>query len=131
MHRFDSFSKPLSEFQVKTKTGGILSILTILLIFYLLVSELWFFLEVEQRDEMIVDLNQDTKELKMTLDIWVRIYWILLRIYWILLWVLTDLLDTSLGTLLWHFFGYTSLDKTSFLVLLFGSVLTDFCILTD
>ncbi|CAD7943269.1 unnamed protein product [Amoebophrya sp. A25] len=70
MHRFDTFSKPLQEFQVKTKTGGYLSICAGCMIVYLLLSEVIFFLELEQKDEMVIDLNQDTKTFKMHLDLW-------------------------------------------------------------
>mmetsp|Transcript_1107 Transcript_1107/g.2378 ORF Transcript_1107/g.2378 Transcript_1107/m.2378 type:complete len:416 (+) Transcript_1107:188-1435(+) len=70
MHRFDTFSKPLQEFQVKTKIGGYLSICAGCMIIYLLLSEVMFFLELEQKDEMVIDLNQDTKTFKMHLDLW-------------------------------------------------------------
>lgn len=56
---------------MKTKTGGYLSIATILTICYLLLSEIIFFLEVEQKDEMVVDLNQDKKTFSLEMDIWV------------------------------------------------------------
>ncbi|CAD7954538.1 unnamed protein product [Amoebophrya sp. A120] len=70
MHRFDTFSKPLQEFQVKTKIGGYLSVTSVCMIVYLLLSEVMFFLELEQKDEMVIDLNQDTKTFKMHLDLW-------------------------------------------------------------
>jgi len=71
MQRFDAFAKPLEEFKVRTQAGGYISILTMVTIGYLLFSELLFFLDTEQKDEMAVDLKQDTKPLKMQLDIWV------------------------------------------------------------
>ena len=56
---------------MKTKIGGYLSICAGCMIIYLLLSEVMFFLELEQKDEMVIDLNQDTKTFKMHLDLWV------------------------------------------------------------
>jgi len=54
MDRFDTFSKPMQEFQVKTKTGGYISICTVITIAYLLICEFFFFLRTDQKDEMLV-----------------------------------------------------------------------------
>jgi hypothetical protein len=46
MQRFDAFSKPMREFQVKTRLGGAISIGTVVVICYLLFCEVVYFLEV-------------------------------------------------------------------------------------
>lgn len=68
MYKFDAFSKPMQEFTTKTKVGGYISILTCVTIAYLLLAEIWYFLETEQRDEMIVDLDQDKQEFSFNLE---------------------------------------------------------------
>lgn len=71
MHKFDTFTKPLQEFQVKTRVGGVLSIFTVVTILWMLVAEVKFYLEVERRDEMVVDLGQDKKLFTLKTDLWV------------------------------------------------------------
>ena len=70
MYKFDAFSKPMQEFQVKTRAGGYISIMTMITISYLLLCEVMYFLETEQKDEMIVDLDQDKKEFSLNLEMW-------------------------------------------------------------
>lgn len=67
MQNFDAFAKPMQEFQVKTKIGGYISITTVVVILYLMVSEIFFFMEVDQKDEMVVDLAQDHQMLDETI----------------------------------------------------------------
>lgn len=69
MKSFDAFGKPIDEFQVKTACGGYLSICSIILIFMLFMTELKFFLELETKDEMLIDQNQDRKYLDMALNV--------------------------------------------------------------
>jgi hypothetical protein len=69
MKSFDAFGKPIDEFQVKTACGGYLSICSLILIFMLFMTELKFFLELETKDEMLIDQNQDRKYLDLIMNI--------------------------------------------------------------
>jgi len=61
MKSIDAFGKPIAEFQVKTACGGYLSVCSFLLIFLLFITELRYFLQVETKDELVIDQNQDQK----------------------------------------------------------------------
>jgi len=69
MKSIDVFGKPVQEFQVKTAIGGYLSVFSLLLIGALFVTEFRYFLQLETKDELIIDQNQDRKYLNVTFDI--------------------------------------------------------------
>mmetsp|Transcript_96201 Transcript_96201/g.170802 ORF Transcript_96201/g.170802 Transcript_96201/m.170802 type:complete len:390 (+) Transcript_96201:46-1215(+) len=68
MKSFDAFARPVQEFQVKTAVGGYISIASICLVITLFLSELRYFLTLEDKDQMIIDQNQDQKYLNVTMD---------------------------------------------------------------
>uniref|UniRef100_A0A7S1FGA4 Endoplasmic reticulum vesicle transporter C-terminal domain-containing protein n=1 Tax=Noctiluca scintillans TaxID=2966 RepID=A0A7S1FGA4_NOCSC len=69
MKSFDAFGKPVQEFQVKTTCGGYLSICSITIMIVLFIMELQYFLELETKDEMSIDQNQDRKYLNISFSI--------------------------------------------------------------
>jgi hypothetical protein len=69
MKSLDAFGKPIQEFQVKTACGGYLSVCSFLLIFLLFITELRYFMELETKDEMLIDQNQDQKYLNITFSV--------------------------------------------------------------
>jgi len=69
MKSFDAYGKPIQEFQVKTACGGYLSVCSFLLIFLLFVTELRYFLQLETKDEMLIDQNQDAKYLNISFSV--------------------------------------------------------------
>lgn len=66
MKSLDAFGKPIQEFQVKTACGGYLSVCSFLLIFLLFITELRYFMQLETKDEMLIDQNQDQKYLNIS-----------------------------------------------------------------
>lgn len=69
MRSFDAFGRPVQEFQVKTNTGGYLSVCSLCLIATLFLTELRYFLQLETKDEMVIDQNQDQKYLDIGLNV--------------------------------------------------------------
>lgn len=69
MKSFDAFGKPVKEFQVKTAFGGYLSVLSMVIMAVLFINELLYFLELDTKDVMRIDQNQDNKYLNISLDI--------------------------------------------------------------
>lgn len=69
MKSLDAFGKPIQEFQVKTACGGYLSVCSFLLIFLLFVTELRYFMQLETKDEMVIDQNQDLKYFNISFSI--------------------------------------------------------------
>jgi|Transcript_72870 hypothetical protein len=69
MKSLDAFGKPIQEFQVKTACGGYLSVCSFLVIFLLFITELRYFLQLETKDDMVIDQNQDQKYLNISFDI--------------------------------------------------------------
>jgi len=69
MKSLDAFGRPVQEFQVKTTCGGYLSVCSLCLIATLFVTELRYFLQLETRDEMVIDQNQDQKHFNVSLNI--------------------------------------------------------------
>jgi hypothetical protein len=69
MKSLDAFGKPIQEFQVKTACGGYLSVCSFLVIFLLFVTELRYFLQLETKDELLIDQNQDQKYLNISFKI--------------------------------------------------------------
>jgi len=69
MKSFDAFGRPVQEFQVKTTCGGCVSLCAMCLVVTLFWQELNYYLEMETKDEMLVDQNQDQKHFNISLDI--------------------------------------------------------------
>jgi len=69
MKSLDAFGKPIQEFQVKTACGGYLSVCSFLLIFLLFITELRYFLQLETKDEMVIDQNQEQKYLNISFSL--------------------------------------------------------------
>lgn len=72
MKSFDAFGRPVQEFQVKTTCGGYLSLCSLCLVTLLFLTELRYFIQLEMKDEMVIDQNQDQKSLNITLDVTLR-----------------------------------------------------------
>jgi hypothetical protein len=69
MRSLDAFGRPLQEFQVRTGCGGCLSVGSLCAVALLFLSELRYFLELDLKDETVIDQNQDQKHLNITLNI--------------------------------------------------------------
>eukprot|EP00397_Hematodinium_sp_SG-2012_P014695 GEMP01014950.1.p1 GENE.GEMP01014950.1~~GEMP01014950.1.p1 ORF type:complete len:423 (+),score=96.33 GEMP01014950.1:470-1738(+) len=71
MNQFDAFVQPHKEFRVRTAVGGYLTVCAVLISVFLFATELQFFMEMESKDVMVIDKNQDRKnftyELALTL----------------------------------------------------------------
>lgn len=68
MKSFDAFARPVQEFQVKTTFGGYLSVFSLVSVTILFVSQLYYFLKPETKDEMLIDQNQDQKFFNISID---------------------------------------------------------------
>merc|ERR1719487_862955 len=62
-------SKAKEDFSVRTSTGGWLSLCSLLLIISLFISELWFFMKIETRDQVRIGGDLSLQFLKPHLDI--------------------------------------------------------------
>jgi len=69
MKTFDAFGRPVQEFQVKTNFGGYLSVCSLCAIGLLFLTELRYFMELDRKDEMVIDQNQDQKYLNISINI--------------------------------------------------------------
>lgn len=69
MKSLDAFGRPNQEFQVKNNCGGFLSVCSFTVIGILFFTELKYFLQLEPKDEMLIDQNQDQKYLNITVNI--------------------------------------------------------------
>jgi len=57
---FDAFQKTAEEARIRTSSGGLVTIVSICIIFWLVVLELWDWRRVLVRDELIVDASRGT-----------------------------------------------------------------------
>mmetsp|Transcript_32541 Transcript_32541/g.72390 ORF Transcript_32541/g.72390 Transcript_32541/m.72390 type:complete len:425 (+) Transcript_32541:104-1378(+) len=69
MKSFDAFGRPAQEFQVKTACGGYLTLCSISVMVILFVTELRYFLELDTKDQMTIDQNQDQKYLNISINL--------------------------------------------------------------
>ena len=67
LRRFDAYPKPLEDFRIKTKFGGLMSICCGLIMTLLFASEIRDYLTPEVKEELIVDTTR-TGKLKINLD---------------------------------------------------------------
>ena len=68
IQRFDAYAKPLEDFRVRTKAGGVLTVVSSLVMFFLFSSEIRDYLQPEMKEELFVDTSR-TGKLKINLDI--------------------------------------------------------------
>jgi len=68
LRRFDAYPKPLEDFRIKTKFGGLMSIACGVVMCLLFASQINDFLTPEVREELIVDTTR-TGKLKINLDV--------------------------------------------------------------
>mmetsp|Transcript_51663 Transcript_51663/g.122978 ORF Transcript_51663/g.122978 Transcript_51663/m.122978 type:complete len:426 (-) Transcript_51663:34-1311(-) len=69
MKSFDAFGKPIQEFQVKTACGGYLTLCSITVMLVLFITELRYFLEMDTKDQMTIDQNQDQKYMNISISV--------------------------------------------------------------
>jgi len=67
MQSFDAFGRPVQEFRVKTNFGGYLTVCSLCVVTILFFTELRYFLQLETKDEMVIDQNQDQKFINVSL----------------------------------------------------------------
>ncbi|XP_050529523.1 endoplasmic reticulum-Golgi intermediate compartment protein 3 [Daktulosphaira vitifoliae] len=68
LKKFDAFAKPLEEVQIKTVGGGIVSLVCFLTIGYLMMINLFEYLDNTPTEELFVDTSRN-KKLQINLDI--------------------------------------------------------------
>jgi len=66
---YDAFVRPCKDFQVRTAFGGYLTICAIVVSIFLFCSEFMFFLELDNKDVMTIDNNQDRKIVNYKIDL--------------------------------------------------------------
>ncbi|XP_050438200.1 endoplasmic reticulum-Golgi intermediate compartment protein 3 [Adelges cooleyi] len=68
LKQFDAFAKPLEEVQIKTVWGGVVSLVCFLTIGFLMMSNLFEYLDTTPTEELFVDTSRN-KKLQINLDI--------------------------------------------------------------
>mmetsp|Transcript_572 Transcript_572/g.1938 ORF Transcript_572/g.1938 Transcript_572/m.1938 type:complete len:390 (+) Transcript_572:248-1417(+) len=68
VRNFDAFAKTLDDFKVRTKTGGVVSIIAYVVMIMLFVSELRFFMTYETETRLVVD-NSREEALSIYIDV--------------------------------------------------------------
>lgn len=68
LKRFDGFTKPMEDFRVRTRSGGVLTVLSGMVMLLLFASEIRDYLEPETKEELFVDTSR-TGKLKINVDI--------------------------------------------------------------
>ena len=68
LKRFDGFAKPMEDFRVRTRSGGVLTVLSAIVMLLLFASEIRDYLEPESKEELFVDTSR-TGKLKINVDI--------------------------------------------------------------
>ncbi len=68
LKRFDAYAKPLDDFRIRTKSGGVLTVLSGLVMIFLFASEIRDYLQPELSEELFVDTSR-TGKLKINVDI--------------------------------------------------------------
>jgi len=69
LKRFDGYSKPLAEIQDKTNIGGLVSLISHICIFGLIVSEIWVYLSVDVTSHMRVYNPQEAGKIAINLHV--------------------------------------------------------------
>ena len=68
LKRFDAYAKPMDDFRIRTRSGGVLTVASGLVMILLFASELRDYLQPAQKEELFVDTSR-TGKLKINVDI--------------------------------------------------------------
>ena len=68
LKRFDAYAKPMDDFRIRTRTGGVLTVMSAIVMLLLFASEIRDYLRPEMKEELFVDTSRSGK-LKINLDI--------------------------------------------------------------
>ena len=68
LKRFDAYAKTLDDFRVRTTSGGLMTIVSSLIIFFLFILELKYFLNTDVVQVLFVDTSRQEK-MNITIDI--------------------------------------------------------------
>jgi len=68
LKRFDAYAKPMDDFRIRTRSGGILTVLSGLMMIILFASEFRDYLQPQMKEELFVDTSR-TGKLKINVDV--------------------------------------------------------------
>ena len=68
LKRFDAYAKPMDDFRIRTRSGGILTVLSGLVMILLFTSEFKDYLQPQMKEELFVDTSR-TGKLKINVDV--------------------------------------------------------------
>ena len=68
LKRFDAYAKPMDDFRIRTRAGGVLTVTSAIVMLLLFASEIRDYLQPEMKEELFVDTSRSGK-LKINLDI--------------------------------------------------------------
>merc|ERR1711971_458292 len=68
LKRFDAYAKPMDDFRIRTRSGGILTVLSGLVMIILFASEFRDYLQPQMKEELFVDTSR-TGKLKINVDV--------------------------------------------------------------
>ena len=68
LKRFDAYAKPMDDFRIRTRSGGILTVLSGIAMVILFASEIRDYLQPELKEELFVDTSR-TGKLKINVDV--------------------------------------------------------------
>ena len=68
LKRFDAYAKPMDDFRIRTRSGGVLTVASGLVMIFLFASEIRDYLQPAQKEELFVDTSR-TGKLKINVDI--------------------------------------------------------------
>ena len=68
LKRFDAYAKPMDDFRIRTRSGGVLTVASGLVMIFLFASEFRDYLQPAQKEELFVDTSR-TGKLKINVDI--------------------------------------------------------------
>jgi len=68
LKRFDAYAKPMDDFRIRTRSGGILTVLSGLVMIILFASEFQDYLQPQMKEELFVDTSR-TGKLKINVDV--------------------------------------------------------------
>ena len=61
LKRFDAYAKPMDDFRIRTRSGGILTVLSGLVMILLFTSEFKDYLQPQMKEELFVDTSRTGK----------------------------------------------------------------------
>ena len=62
LKRFDAYAKPMDDFRIRTRSGGILTVLSGLVMIILFASEFRDYLQPQMKEELFVDTSRTGKD---------------------------------------------------------------------